>query len=423
MRIARFPGRLSSSLLVAMCAASVADAATLHVLDHAPQFSIYGSGMPPNYTPPPGQLVLFDDANDTWYTLARLSRAQKRQLGQRLQAKVTYQGGCDAFDRIESVAYIPMPVGVEPTLDDVDMAVELARFMTPFNTYNSDNPTYVAPTMGISRFAPQLASTTQDIWIGIRGGSYPNYPNASGTYNPCWDGSGNMVPTIPAAPYPPGLPIDQAQLIFGLTGFYFSLDLVSSGPAVAAAGPAIPAVMGAPVFPAGASHRGAATLASPYIPGLIDIPDPGDGSNTVSGTLQVVLTTHGNTEYGYFSGNTLLVNGVQAGAAFSTKADCDSFVGATVNPWNPTINTGTTGQFPRNPRNWCPAGPVRTTVANPGTPNPSPGNAGTPVQATILKNVTLNVGTNTLQLNLGDFVTRFGSTDGSYPTSITFIPN
>ena len=413
MRIARFPGRLSSSLLVAMCAASVADAATLHVLDHAPQFSIYGSGMPPNYTPPPGQLVLFDDANDTWYTLARLSRAQKRQLGQRLQAKVTYQGGCDAFDRIESVAYIAMPIGVEPTLDDVDTAVELARFMTPFNTYNSDNPTYVAPIMGISRFAPQLASTTQDIWIGIKGGSYPNYPNASGTYNPCWDGSGNMVPTIPAAPYPPGLPTDQAQLIFGLTGFSFSLDLVSGGARAVASGRAIPAIL-EPIVADGASR---------YIPGAIDVPDPGDGSTTVTGTVQVILTTHGNTEYGFHAGNTLVIDGVQVGSAFSTQADCDSFAKSTINPWNVGINRNTTGANPRNPRNWCPAGPVRTTEANPGRPNPTPTAPGTPVQAQVFENVTLNVGINALQLNFGDFVTKFGSEDGSYPTSITFIPN
>lgn len=415
MNTGRLAGTPALSLLVALCIAPMADAATVRVLDQAPQFSIYGSGLPANYTAPPGIVFLFDHDNATWYTLAKLGRAQKRQLGRNLQAQVGYQGGCDAFDRIESVAYIAMPPGVQPTLDDADAAVELGRFMTPFNTYDSAHPAYAFPAMGISRFASQLADPTRDIWIGIKGGSYPTYSNSPGTFNPCWDSSGHMVPTIPGAPYPPGLPTDQAQVIFANTGFYFSLDLVSSGPAAASTGPAIAAVMGTPVFPQGGS--------SPYIPGLIDVPDPGDGSHAVSGTLQVVLTTHGNTEYGYFSGNTLLVNGVQAGSAFSTKADCKSFVGATINPWNPTINTGTTGQFPSNPRNWCPAGPVRTTVANPGVPNPTPGNAGTPVQATIIRNVTLDVGTNTLQLNLGDFVTRFGGTDGSYPTSITFIPD
>src|SRR5574338_1167944 len=109
MRIVRIPRMPSLAFLAAACMASTAGAATLNVLDHAPQFSIYGSGMPPNYTPPPGYLYLFDDAHDTWYTLAKLGNAQKRLLGKRLSAKVTYFGGCDAFDRIEAVSYISMP--------------------------------------------------------------------------------------------------------------------------------------------------------------------------------------------------------------------------------------------------------------------------------------------------------------------------
>ena len=414
MRTARFHGMLSLSFLAAACMASTAGAATLNVLDHAPQFSIYGSGMPPNYTPPPGMLYLFDDANDTWYTLAKLGNAQKRRLGKTLSAKVTYYGGCDAFDRIEALSYFSMPRGVQPTLADVDASVEMARFMTPFNTYDSSSPTYVAPYMDLSKFAPYLASTTRDVWVGIKGGSYPNYSNSSGTYNPCWDSSGQMVPTIPSAPYPPDLPTDQAQLIFGLTGFSFSLDLVSGRQrAVPATRQAIPAIL-EPIVVDGASR---------YIPGAIDVPDPGDGSTTVTGTVQVIVTTHGNTEYGFNAGNTLVIDGAQVGPAFSTQADCDSFAKSNINPWNVGINRNTTGSNPRNPRNWCPAGPVRTTEANPGRPNPTPTAPGTPVQAQVFEHVTLNVGINALQLNFGNFVTKFGSEDGSYPTSITFIPD
>ena len=414
MRISLVAATLSLPLSAAMCAAPAANAATLGLLDHAPQFGIYSSGMPPLYVPPPGQVVLFDAPNNTWYTLVKLGRTQKQLLGQRLQAKVTYYGGCDAFDRIEAIAYVPMAIGAQPTVADLDSAVEMSRFITPFNTYNTSFPTYVFPYMSLSKFAPQLATRKQDIWIGIKGGSNPTYANSPGTYNPCWDSSGQMNPGIPAATYPPGLTTQQGQVIFANTGFSFSLDLVSSPPAAPpAAQPVSVAVMEAPVV-AGASVS---------IPGEIDVPDPGNGSQTVTGTLQVIITTHGNTEYGYFSGDTLVVNGAQVGAQFSTKADCDSFVGSTINPWNPTIDSGTTGKNPRNPRNWCVAGPVRTTVLNPGTPNPTVGNPGKPVQATVFDNVTLNVGANTLQLNLGNFVTKFGSTDGSYPTSITFIPN
>ena len=417
MRISLVAATLSLPLSAAMYAVPAANAATLGLLDHAPQFGIYSSGMPPLYVPPPGQVVLFDAPNNTWYTLVKLSKAQQ-QLGQGLQGKVTYYGGCDAFDRIEALAYLPMPIGVEPTTGDVSRAIEMARFITPFNTYNTSFPTYVFPYMGISKFAPQLANPAQDIWIGIKGGSNPTYANSPGTYNPCWDSSGQMNPGIPAATYPPGLTTQQGQVIFANTGFSFSLDLVSYDPAVVPANqPAVAATLSAPVI----------TGSSVSIAGMIDVPDPGNGSQTVTGTLQVILTTHGNTEYGYFQRNTLLVNGAQVGShgsQFSTKADCDSFVGSTINPWNPTIDSGTAGKNPRNPRNWCVAGPVRTNMLNPGTPNPPVGgNYGEPVKAANFSNVTLNVGTNTLQLNLGSFVTKFGSTDGSYPTSITFIPN
>ncbi len=414
MSIARSLGMLSLSFFAAACAVPVAGAATLTVLDHAPQFGIYGGGLPPNYVPPPGQLALLDDAGDTWYTLVKLSSAQKRQLGQTLNAKLTYYGGCDAFDRIEALAYIAMPVGVTPTANDLDLAVEMTRFISPFNTYDSPSPTYVSPYMSISRFAPYLASRTQDIWIGIKGGSNPTYANSPGTYNPCWDSNGQMVPTIPTAPYPPGLPTHDAQVIYANTGFYYSLDLVSSRPAVVpAARQAVPAIL-LPVVVDGGSR---------YLPGAIDVPDPGNGSATVTGTVQVVVTTHGNTEYGFHTGNTLEINGAQVGAAFSTQADCDSFATSTINPWNPGINRNTTGGNPRNPRNWCPAGPVRTTEANPGRPNPTPARPGTPIQSLAFENVTLNVGVNDLKLRFGDFVTRFGSEDGIYVATVTFIPN
>ena len=414
MRNVRVPAIPLLSFLAAACMVPNAGAATLSVLDHAPQFGIYSSGMPPNYTPPPGQLALFDDAGDTWYTLVKLSNAQKRQLGKTLNAKVTYFGGCDAFDRIEALAYIAMPVGVAPTANDLGLAVEMTRFISPFNTYNTSSPTYVAPYMSLDQFAPYLASRNQDIWIGIKGGSNPTYANSPGTYNPCWDSTGQMVPDIPTAPYPPGLPTHDAQVIYANTGFYYSLDLVTSRPAVApATRQAIPAIL-LPVVASGGSR---------YIPGAIDVPDPGNGSSTVTGTVQVVVTTHGNTEYGFHTGNTLEINGAQVGSAFSTQADCDAFAKSTINPWNVGINRNTTGSNPRNPRNWCPAGPVRTTEANPGRPNPPPARPGTPVQPLAFANVTLNVGVNDLRLNFGDFVTKFGSQDGSYATTITFIPN
>ena len=138
------------------------------------------------------------------------------------------------------------------------------------------------------------------------------------------------------------------------------------------------------------------------------MPDPGNGSNTVTGTVQVIVTTHGNTEYGFHAGNTLVIDGAQIGPAFSTQADCDAFAKSNINPWNVGINRNTTGSNPRNPRNWCPAGPVRTTEANPGRPNPTPTAPGTPVQAQIFENVTLNVGINALEVYVGRLRRKLG---------------
>ncbi|HUD40893.1 MAG TPA: hypothetical protein VMR06_02730 [Dokdonella sp.] len=411
-------------VLVGVAFSAVATAQTVtttNVLTQAPQFSIYSDDLPPLYTPPPGIVLL--RGNESWYTLTKLSPAQQAQFGADLSAKVTKFAGCDAFDRIEKIVYIAKEPGAVPTQADFPNAIEIARFMTTFSTYNREsNPApYVSPLMDVSAFAPHLADPTRDIWVGFAGGSYPTYPNGSGTYNPCWSSGGVQTPNLPSAPYPPGLTTEQAQAIFARTGFSFSLDFLSTEPpGPPAPGPALNAALAAPTGPAGG--------ASLTIAGTIDVPDPGDGRTAVDGTLHLIVTTHGgNSEYGFSTGNVLSANGAPVGDAFSTQTNCNSFIGTAINPLNGNISSGTNGANPSNPRNWCPGGPVRTTVANPGTTNPTDANPGVPVRSNAFHNVRLDVGSNTVQLDLGPFVTRFGGPydpgcGNCYPTSIVFVP-
>ncbi|ANB18876.1 peptide-N-glycosidase F-related protein [Dokdonella koreensis] len=412
---------LALVLLAVPLAAGAQTVTTTNVLTQAPQFSIYSDDLPPLYTTPPGIVLL--RGNESWYTLTLLSAQQKAQLGADLAAKVTKFAGCDAFDRIESIVYLPKAAGAVPTTADIPRTIEIARFMTTFSTYNRDsNPSpYVSPLMDVSAYAPHLADPTQDIWVGFAGGSYPTYPNGSGTYNPCWTNAGAQVANLPLAPYPPGLTTEEAQAIFARTGFSFSLDLLSTQPpGPPAPGPAVRAALNAPTGPASG--------ASLTIAGTLDVPDPGDGSTTVDGTLHLIVTTHGgNSEYGFSTGNTVQVNGAPVGDAFSTQTNCNAFVGTAINPLNGSISSGTVGANPTNPRNWCPGGPVRTTVANPGTTNPTDANPGVPVRSNRFHSVRLNVGANPVQLDLGPFVTRFGGPydpgcGNCYPTSIVFVP-
>jgi hypothetical protein len=421
---AKNPVRAGHVLLSALMTlpAGIAAQTTVNVLSKAPQFGIYESSMPPYYSPPPGQTVLKGD--QAWYTLTRLSAAQKQQLGADLAARVTKHAGCDSFDRIESVVYLAQPPGVAPTVRDLPRAIEMMRFMTSFSTFNRDaapSP-YVFPLMDLSLYAPLLANPAKDIWVGFGGTANPDFPNAERTYNPCWDKDGKQVPGLPLAPYPTDLTPSQRQTIFAYTGFLFSLDLVSTKPSPrASSATAAAAVMGTPQ-----SSLSAKTL---KIPGTITVRATDSRKATVRGTLSLIVTSHGtDSEYGFNTENTLSVNGRQIGEKFSTQADCQAYANADINPLNRYIDGNTNGLHPSNPRNWCPAAPVRTTKANPGVPNPPAGGIGTPVQSQIFRDVTLRVGPNQVILHMGPFVTAAGGVYGAanddvYRVSLVFIPD
>jgi len=388
---------------------------TVNVLAEAPQFGIYSSTLPTNYTPPQGVIVL--RGNQSWYTLTKLAASQQQQLGSDLKAKVTYYGGCDSYDRIESVVYLAMAPGVQPTSNDLPNAIEMARFMSSFNYYDQAAPIYVYPYMNISSYQRFLANGAQDIWVGIAGGSNPTFPPSQG-YQKCWDSNGNPSTNIPLTTFPPNITEAQAPYV----GFSFALDFVSSQSAgTPASTDVVAAVLNAPTV------VGSRTVAL-SIAGTMTVPSPGSGT-TVTGTVMVIVTSHGSdSEYGFNTGNTLAINGTQVGSSFSTQADCAPYASSTINPLNTSLEGNTTGSHPSNPRNWCPATPVRTTAANPGVPNPTTSNPGTPIQAQVFSNVTLNVGSNNVVLNMGPFQTRFGgaynaSNGDYYPTSITFVPS
>ncbi|WP_323123264.1 peptide-N-glycosidase F-related protein [Burkholderia alba] len=403
----------SPALLLALsCAASAQTTTT--ALPLSPQFGIYTSSAPNGYTPPSGVVVLRGTQN--WYTLTKLSPAQQKQLGADLKARINYSAGCDSYDRIESVVYLTKDRGVAPTAADLPNAIEMARFMSPFNYYDQKAPTYVYPLVDVSVFAPLLISTTQDVWVGIAGGSNPTYPPSQG-YQLCWNANNQASTNIPLKTFPANVTEAQAPYV----GFSFGLDFVSSQPAGRpASNTAVAAALNAPVAPSSGP-----VLA---IAGTLNVPNPGNGATTVTGTINVIVTSHGgDSEYGFNAGNTLLVNGTQVGSAFSTQANCSAYANARINPLNTGVESNTTGSNPSNPRNWCPASAVRTTAANPGTPNPTTATPGIPVQAQIFKNVTLNVGVNTVALQMGPFTTTFGgpynaSNGDYYPTSITFVP-
>jgi len=405
---------ISAFILLSLPFAASAQTVT-NVLPLSPQFGIYASSEPANYTPPSGVVVLL--GNQTWYTLTKLSAAQKQNLGSDLKAEVNYSGGCDSYDRIESVVYLTKSPGVQPTTADLPSAIEMARFMSPFNYYDQSAPTYVYPLMNVSAYAPFLTSTTEDVWVGIAGGSNPTFPPSEG-YQLCWNSSNQPSTNIPLTTFPSNVTEAQAPYV----GFSFGLNFVSSQPAgTPASNTAVIATLSAPTVPSSGP-----TLS---IAGTLNVPSPGGGATTVTGTLNVIVSSHGtDSEYGFNTGNTLLVNGAQVGSSFSTQADCAVFANSSINPLNTSLEGNTTGSSPSNPRNWCPATPVRTTAANPGTPNPTTTDPGTPIQAQAFSNVTLNVGTNTVVLNMGPFNTQFGgaysaSNGDYYPTSIIFVPN
>ncbi len=142
--------------------------ATFNVFDQIPQFGIYTSTNPVDYTPPPG--VLMWTYGTEWVT--KLTGEQQSQIGSDLAAQVTFIAQCDNYDRLGGLFFVTEPKGQMP--QPTDPRTEIVRFITPFSDFTRGAyATHVYPLASIAPFAQALADTSRDVWIGIAGGSNP----------------------------------------------------------------------------------------------------------------------------------------------------------------------------------------------------------------------------------------------------------
>jgi hypothetical protein len=277
--------------------------ATFKVFDQIPQYGMYETSDPRNYTPPPGVLMWSHGS----YFVAKLTPEQRAAVGADLAARITYHAQCDNYDRLATVFFVAVPAGQMPR--STDPRTELVRFITPFSDYTLDTrATYMFPDADLSAYAATLAGAAQDIWIGIGGGSNP-YDG-----DPCTNAS--VTPE------------------FRAIGYKFSLELVSAKPLTSATGTTITALN----YLQATSTPVTGTLTNP-------------GAD-LSGRVTVIVGGHGSDSGGAEYRNTddtLSVGGVQVGS-FSTKIDCASY-----EQWSPDGNPGIFhNNASSNPRNWCP---------------------------------------------------------------------
>lgn len=276
---------------------------TFKVFDKIPQFGIFATSDPKNYSPPQG--VLMWDHGTAFAT--KLTAAQKAQIGSDLVARVTYHAQCDNYDRIGGLFYIVVPRDQTPTTSDP--RTELIRFITPFSDYmRGALATYAFPDADVSPYAAVLADRTHDVWVGVFGGSN-SYDG-----DPCTNAG--VTPEFKAV------------------GFKYSLDFVSTKPLVASSA---------------LSLRAAFNQSAMKIPVTGTFMNPG---NEVSGHVTVIVSGHGANAGGVEYRNTqdtVSVNGKQVGS-FSTRIDCASY-----EKYSPDGNPGIfRNNASGNPRNWCP---------------------------------------------------------------------
>jgi hypothetical protein len=276
---------------------------TFKVFDQIPQFGIYATSNPKNYTAPAGVLMW------SFGTLmvTKLTDTDKARLLSKLAVRLTYHAQCDNYDRLGSLFFVVKPPGQAPV--EKDPRVEIVRYITPFSDYNRGTlATHVYPDADISAYASTLADPGKDVWLGIASGANP------------YDGD----------------PCTNAQVTpeFRQVGYKFSVEIVSSGSPVSGPGITLSAK----------SYKSETSLP---VGGTFENPD-----STLSGRVTVIVSGHGSDSGGceyMHTDDVVRVNDEQVGA-FSTQIDCATY--ASYSPdGNQGIfrNNGTT-----NPRNWCP---------------------------------------------------------------------
>lgn len=281
----------------------------VNVFEETPQFGIYVETDPEGYSPPDGVLMW---SHGTEF-VTKLSSQQKSQLGADLAARVTYFAQCDEYDRLGGLFFVVKPPGEEP--QPSDPRIELVRFITPFSDYRQGAlATHVYPNADISAYAATLADPSQDVWIGIAGGSNPYHGDA------CTDADGVLRPGVTAD--------------FAAIGFKYSVALVSTRPLGGSAQPTLRAI--------GKADETMLPIARTF----------SHEGDEVSGHVTVIVSGHGSAAGGNeykATQDTVTLDGVELGT-FSTQIDCASFA-----RFSPRGNPGIfKGNQTTNLRNWCP---------------------------------------------------------------------
>jgi len=342
---------------------------TFNVLSKVPQFSIWNDNPQPGYTLPDGQ-IMFPHR----ITMVKLTDAQKLMIGSDLEASVTYYGGCDEFDRVGELVYLSKPKGVAPVPKTItadisknipndipaDIPIELGRFITPFNdAWKGQNVIAkeswsVFPTADLSLYARLLADTTQDVWIGVGGGSAPGYGSPSGPYDPCYANNSGVInelvfldpfnAIIVSAPLHLFEPNSTTPLtaLFKATGFSYSVDFESTKP-----------ISDAVAYQVTTLVNGASFSKYPQ-PTTIPLVR---GQKRAKGKLAVILSGHGDEEFVNHN-YSLSVNGTKLEKPFNTQMDCTPYSG--IQGANAHGYWNRNGTAKRN--NWCAGSLVPVTI-------------------------------------------------------------
>ncbi|QQP97884.1 discoidin domain-containing protein [Lysobacter enzymogenes] len=277
------------------------------VLDQVPQFGIYRSTEPTTYTPPPGLLMW---KRGTEFA-RKLSDAEKAGIGDDVALRITYHAQCDPYDRFASAFFINLPKGQTPTVDTP--RVTFTDFISPFSDmWQGAKATRVYPDAAMDPYAAALANPDRDIWVGISGGSNPQYGS---------DACQQHGVTDPA---------------IAEVGFKYSLALVSKKPLSAGGDPDVISLLSR----------------SPETDDSIATGTVSHTANLGIATLAVSIAGYGASSGGQEYTNTnvsVKFNGAQI-ATFSTKIDCASY-----EQYSPRGNPGIfRNNNTSNPRSWCP---------------------------------------------------------------------
>ena len=290
---------------------------TVQVFDHIPQYGIYVSTDPANYTPPPGVLMW---SHGTEYA-RKLSVTEKDLIGDDVALQITYHAQCDNYDRFASVFYISLPAGTTPTVTTA--RTTLVDFISPFSdAWQGTYANHAYPSVAIASFASALADPDNDVWVGISGGSNPY----SG--DPCDSHS--------------GLSTDYKAV-----GFLYSLALVSTQTLTPGGNRNVHALM---------SRQGMTTS-------TFTTPTASPTTSGLSGVLMVSMAGYGSAAGGQEYTNTTITfkdAGNNTVASFSDKIDCSSYA-----QYSPDGNPGIfQNNNSSNPRSWCPGAIVPTRFFN-----------------------------------------------------------